>query len=155
MALTPAQRTELQNRFMTNQSAKSIAKTMAIHPRTVYRLKRKWVQPDGSYRYCFKTTPKTDYRWTAITGSVRDNPKISLRELREKSIDDGIFDSSASAPDKSTIFRRLKTLGYVWKRARFEDPRAKRSVIQYERCAFRQAQHVAEANRPRDDSEYG
>ena len=43
---------------------------------------------------------------------------------------------STAVTDKSTIFR----LGYVWKRARFEDPRAKRSVIQFERCCFRQAQ---------------
>ena len=31
-------------------------------------------------------------------------------------------------------------MGYVWQRAKYEDPRAKRTVIQHERCCFRQAQ---------------
>ena len=88
MALTPAQRTELQNRFMTNQSAKSIAKTMAIHPRTVYRLKRKWVQPDGSYiATALKRLPRQTIdrqQLLDLSEIVRENPKISLRELRER-----------------------------------------------------------------------
>ena len=139
MPLSSEQREELQNRFTANQPVKGITETMGV-----YRLKRQWVQPDGTYVATdLQRVPKQSIdrqQLLDLSEIVRKSPKISLRELRQQSIEDGIFDSSDSAPDKSTIFRRLKTLGYVWKKARFEDPRAKRSVIQFERCCFRQAQ---------------
>jgi hypothetical protein len=67
-------------------------------------------------------------------------PKLTLKELREKAVKEGFYDSLAAVPDQSTLYRQLKKLGFNWGHARYSDPRSKRGVIKYERCAFRMAQ---------------
>jgi len=67
-------------------------------------------------------------------------PKLTLKELREKAVKEGFYDSLAAVPDQSTLYRQLKELGFNWGHARYSDPRSKRGVIKYERCAFRMAQ---------------
>ena len=98
MPLSLEQREELQNRFTANQPVKGITETMGIHPRTVYRLRREFKQADGSYVAAdLQRVPKQSInrqQLLDLSDLVRNNPKISLRELRQQSIEDGIFDSS-------------------------------------------------------------
>jgi len=67
-------------------------------------------------------------------------PKLTLAELRQKTVAEGFYDSLEAVPDQSTLYRQLKKLGFNWGKVRYSDPRAKRDVIKYERCAFRMAQ---------------
>ena len=67
-------------------------------------------------------------------------PKLTLNELREKVVTEGLYDSLDTVPDPSTLYRQLKRLGFNWGKVRYSDPRAKRDVIRFERCAFRMAQ---------------
>jgi len=65
---------------------------------------------------------------------------LTLKELRERLVEQGIYGSLDSVPDASTLWRQLKSMGFDWRKPKYSDPRAKRDVIKYERCSFRLAQ---------------
>ena len=75
-----------------------------------------------------------------LSETLQASPKLTLAELRQALVDDGHFGTLDDVPDSSTIWRRLKTLGFTWGKPTYSDPRAKRDVISYERCSFRAAQ---------------
>ena len=62
-----------------------------------------------------------------------------MKELRTKAVQIGVFDSNEAAPDLSTLHRALKKLGYKWQKPKYDDPRAQRTRVTYERCEFRKA----------------
>ena len=61
-------------------------------------------------------------------------------ELRAKAVEEGLYSAIEEVPDQSTLYRQLKKMGFKWGKVSYSDPRSKRGVIQYERCAFRAAQ---------------
>jgi transposase len=127
MPLTIEQREDLVNRLIGGQTPAGIATAMHIGIRTVYRLKKKFLQPDGSYIVTApKRVPKesiTREQLLVISEIVTDNPKIRLHELKSKAIAEGIFEAD-QYPDTSTVYRRLRALGFHWGQARFDHPRA-------------------------------
>ena len=70
---------------------------------------------------------------------LNKSPKLTLAELRDQCVALGLF-AADEAPDLSTLWRRLQTVGYRWKKPVYQDARAKRTVRQYESCMFRKAQ---------------
>ena len=63
-----------------------------------------------------------------------------MLELRLRAVEEGLYSTVEDVPDQSTLYRQLKKMGFKWGKVRYSDPRSKRGVIQYERCAFRAAQ---------------
>ena len=51
---------------------------------------------------------------------MTENPKLTLAELRQQAIDANLFDND-TAPDTSTIWRRLQTVGFRYKKPRYQD----------------------------------
>lgn len=140
-------RQELINRISGGQQISGpngIAAEMKVSIKTVYRLKKRFEQNDGSY----SVEPAAVARKRGLTREALVNlsqwldyaPKITLKEMRLKLVTDGFYSSLEEVPDQSTLWRRLKSMGFDWRQPRYSDPRAKRGVIKYERCAFRLAQ---------------
>jgi hypothetical protein len=75
----------------------------------------------------------------ALSSIRSEHPKLTISEVRKKAIEDGIFEKD-SAPDISTIWRRLQKLGHRYTKPIYQDDRAKRSIRQWEACNFRKAQ---------------
>jgi hypothetical protein len=51
-----------------------------------------------------------------------------------KAVEQGIFETKETAPDISTIHRALtKKVGFKWQVPKYDDPRAQRTRVTYER----------------------
>ena len=137
------QRQDIAVRLAGGQTPKSIATTLGIGVKTVYRLSKQFKQPDGSFQAvaASKATKQafTREQLVDISQWLTAEPKLTLNELREKVVTEGLYDSLDTVPDPSTLYRQLKRLGFNWGKVRYSDPRAKRDVIRFERCAFRMA----------------
>ena len=145
--LSLERRQELVNRINGGQiisGPNGISAEMGISVKTIYRLKSKFTQPDGSY----EAQPAAIAMKQALTRDtlvelsqwLQAEPKLTLKELREKLVEEKIYDSLKNVPDASTLWRQLQTMGFDWRKPRYSDPRAKRDIIKFERCAFRLAQ---------------
>ena len=135
-------------RMSGGQSIEAISATLGIPVRTLYRMKKTFAKHDGGKRF---EAPQTISKRVVPTLSrdqieqladiMANNSKITLTELQQKAIDDGIFPNAAEAPDISTIHRKLTAMGYKWQKPNYTDPRAESNdVIKYERCMFRKHQ---------------
>ena len=143
-ALSIDQRQMVTDRLMGGQSVKGISEDMGVALKTIYRLKKLFQRDDGSFEaVAARTTPKRAFdRDTLIQISMWlvESPKLTLKELRERLVSEGLYGGIEEVPDQSTLYRHLKSLGFDWKQPKYSDPRAKRNVIQYERCSFRLSQ---------------
>ena len=137
-------RIDVATRLSGGQLPKAISESLNIALKTVYRLKKSFVR-DGE-NFIAAPTGKiaresiNREQLLALAEIMNKNSKTTMKELREQAISSAIFANTESAPDQSTIYRRLRTMGYKWQKPRFSDPRAKRTRIQFERCCFKQAQ---------------
>lgn len=110
----------------------------------MYRLRRQFRQADGSFQAVAASVANKQAlsreQLVEISQWLQDEPKLTLTELRQKTVDEDFFGSLDDVPDQSTLYRQLKAMGFHWGKVRYSTPRAKRDVIKYERCAFRKAQ---------------
>ena len=142
--LSMARRTEVANRLNGGEPPASIARAMNIGKKTVYRYKRLFVQPDGTHvpvapQFAAKVRLERG-ALLKISGWLQENPKLTLKEIREKLVEGEEYKTIEEVPHSTTIWRRLQEIGFQWSKPLYSDPRAKRDVIRYERCAFRKAQ---------------
>ena len=140
-------RQELINRISSGQQISGpngIAAEMGVAIKTVYRLKKRFEQDDGSYIVepadVAKKQALTREALVSLSQWLQEAPKLTLKEMRLKLVTEGFYSSLEEVPDASTLWRRLQSMGFDWRKPRYGDPRAKRDVIKYERCAFRLAQ---------------
>ena len=139
-------RNDIATRLTTGQKPKDIAEALNISSKTIYRYKKTFLRDAKDNSYIapeIKATPRESIsreQLLALSDIMTQNSKITLKELMYKAIHDNIFESEDTAPDTSTVYRRLVKLGYKWQKPKYSDPRAKRTRIQFERCCFRQAQ---------------
>ena len=121
-----------------------IAAVLGIGNKTVYRLRRQFRQANGAFTAAAASVATrqafTREHLVDISQWLLKAPKLTLAEIRQKTVDEGFFSDLEGVPDQSTLYRQLKKMGFNWGKVRFRDPRAKRNVIKYERCAFRHAQ---------------
>jgi len=139
-------RQELINRISGGQRISGptgIAAEMDVSIKTVYRLKKRFEQDDGSYivepAVVARKRGLTREALVNLSQWLQDAPKLTLKEMRLKLVTEGFYSSLEEVPDQSTLWRRLKSMGFDWRQPRYSDPRAKRGVI-CERCSFRLAQ---------------
>jgi len=121
-----------------------MAEILNLSLKTVYRLKKLFIHDDDEY--IDLPMPRTvrekinREKLLQLSQIMKSTPNITLKELLAKAITDGIFDSEESAPDISTLHRALtKKVGFKWQKPKYDDPRAKRSRVTYERCEFRRS----------------
>ena len=134
-------REDIANRLMGGQTPKGISKDLGISLKTIYRLKGKFQQEDGTYvalpAEVASTRAFTRDTLVQISEWLVAEPKITLKEITLKLVTEGLYNSIEEVPDASTLWRRLRSMGFSWRKPVYSDPRAKRSVIKYERCALR------------------
>jgi transposase len=123
-----------------------IATTMGVSVKTIYKLLRQFKQEDGSYlvqpaRVALKTAFTREHL-IELSQWLQASPKMTLHELRQKLVSEGYFRTLDDVPDASTVWRRLQSIGFEWRKPVYSDPHAKSGVIAYERCAFRAAQDI-------------
>jgi len=71
---------------------------------------------------------------------MQRNANTTLKELLAQAVVEKVFESTESAPDISTLHRALtKKVGFKWQAPKYDDPRAARTRVTYERCEFRRA----------------
>jgi transposase len=137
-------REDIANRLMGGQKPKGISKDLGISLKTIYRLKAKFQQIDGSYEAVpaeiASTRAFSRETLVQISEWLVAEPKITLNEITLKLVTEGLYNNIEEVPDASTLWRRLRSMGFSWRKPVYSDPRAKRSVIRYERCSFRLAQ---------------
>ena len=101
-----------------DQTAKSIASTLGLSVKTVYRLRKQFKQPDGSLEaVAASNAPKQAFnreQLVEISQWLTAEPNVTLKELREKAVTEGFYDSLQEVPDQSTLYRQLKKLGFNW-----------------------------------------
>ena len=137
-------REDVATRLSGGQTPKQIAETLNLSLKTVYRLKKSFIRDDDTYVAppMVRTVRQKINREKLLQLSeiMKSTPNITLKELLAKAIMDGIFDNEESAPDISTLHRALtKKVGFKWQKPQYDDPRAKRSRVTYERCEFRRS----------------
>ena len=153
--LTLQKRQEIVNRISGGQKISGpsgIAKQMNISVKTIYKLLRQFKQEDGSYLVMSARIARrqslTRTHLVYLSETLQASPKLTLAELRAKLVSEGHFTTLANVPDSSTLWRWLKSMGFTWGKPTYSDPRAKRDVISYERCAFRAAQDTRALRAP-------
>ena len=139
-----AVREDVATRLSGGQTPKHIAETLNLSLKTVYRLKKSFIHDDDTYVAppMARTVRQKINREKLLQLSeiMKSTPNVTLKELLAKAIMDGIFDNEESAPDISTLHRALtKKVGFKWQKPQYDDPRAKRSRVTYERCEFRRS----------------
>ena len=143
-ALSLQTRQDIATRLGGGQTPRSIAETLHVGLKTVYRLRRAFRQPDGSFQAVAANMATkqafTREQLVECAGWLQEEPKLTLAELLDKAVAEGFFANVGEAPDESTLWRNLKRMGFKWKQPKYSDPRAKRGVVQFERCEFRRFQ---------------
>ena len=138
-------REDVATRLSANQPPKLISGALNVSLKTVYRLKKTFIRDGDSYVAppMLKTVREKINREKLLQLSEimkRDGGNITLKELLAKSVQEGIFESADAAPDISTIYRALKNkVGFKWQVPQYDDPRAQRTRVTYERCEFRRS----------------
>lgn len=138
-------REEICTRLTGGQSVAGIAQAMGLNRRTVYRLKKRFAQPNGQFT---AVAPQSQPRRSIDRGVLikisgwlsNENSKMTLEEVQKRLVEDDDF-KEEDVPHTSTIWRRLKSMGFAFRQAKYEDQRALRTAVQYERCSFRMAQN--------------
>ena len=125
--LTMARRTEVANRLNGGESPASIANAMNIGGETVYRYKRLLVQPDGTHiPVAPQVATKVRLEREAllkISGWLQETPKLTLKEIREKLVEEDEYKTIEEVPHSTTIWRRLQEIGFQWSKPLYSDPR--------------------------------
>ena len=111
-------REDVARRLTGGQTIESISATLGIPVRTLYRMKKRFARYDGGQRFESeqklnkRVVPKiTRDQIEQMSDIMANNSKITLTELRQKAIDDGIFLNAAEAPDISTIYKKITPWG--------------------------------------------
>lgn len=132
-----ARRQDIAVRLTGGQQPSSIATILGVGVKTVYRLRRQFRQPDGTFQAVAASVATKEAfsreQLVEVSEWLTAEPKLTLAELRQKTVDEGFFGTLEEVPDQSTLYRQLKKMGFNWGKVRYSDPRAKRSVIKYER----------------------
>jgi hypothetical protein len=107
-------------------------------------LKAQFTEEDGTYeavpaQLAVKQAFTRD-QLILVSGWLTDEPKLTLKEIRAKLVEEDEYDNLSNVPDTSTLWRQMKKMGFKWQRPKYSDPRAKRDVIKWERCEFRRNQ---------------
>lgn len=127
-------------RLADGENADAIATAVGISSRTVYRLRRKLARGEGTGSRVAHRESISREQLLQLSRLVAAAPKVTLKELISRAVENGIFQSHETAPDPSTVQRKLVRIGHKWQPPRYSDPRAERTQTQYERCCFRKAQ---------------
>ena len=89
------QRQDIAVRLTGGQTAKSIASTLGLSVKTVYRLRKQFKQPDGSLEaVAASNAPKQAFnreQLVEISQWLTAEPKLTLKELREKAVTEGFY----------------------------------------------------------------
>ena len=137
-------RQDVATRLSAGQSTKSIADTLNLSLKTVYRMKNSFIKDGASYvAQPREKTPKKKVKreqLVRLSEMMTNSPKTTLHELIQKAVEEGVFESLETAPDVSTVYRKLRRAGFKWQKPKYSDPRSKSTRIQFERCCFRKLQ---------------
>jgi len=136
-------REQVALRLNAGSTPKMIGESLGCGVKSVYRMKKQFTFHEGNYI----ATPLRRTMRASITRAalvemsqiLTENPKLTLKELRDRCIEHEIFEAD-DAPDISSIWRRLQQLGHRYKKPIYQDDRAKRTIRQHETCIFRKSQ---------------
>ena len=113
-------REDVANRLMGGQTPKGISKDLGISLKTIYRLKGKFQQEDGTYlalpAEVASTRAFSRETLVQISEWLVAEPKLTLREIKEKLVTEGLYNSIEEVPDASTLWRRLRSMGFSWRK---------------------------------------
>jgi transposase len=134
-------REDIANRLNGGQGPKGIAESLNLSLRTVYRIKKSFVSDEGMFiAVPVKTKPRDKIdrdKLIQLVEMMENNPKTTLKELIGRAVEKGVFTSKESAPHISSVHRALVRIGMRWVKPHYDDPRASRMQITFERCEFR------------------
>ena len=106
-----AVRTEIAARLNRGEAPNSIAQSLKVSLRTVYRLKKQFAL--GQNRYAAVPAPVAHVSTISmnqlleLSEVMRKAPKITIKELVSQAVEEGIFESEDTAPNPSTVYRKL------------------------------------------------
>jgi transposase len=131
-----AVREDVATRLSGGQTPKQISETLNLSFKTVYRLKKSFILDGSAYIAppMGKTVREKINREKLIQLSemMQRNANTTLKELLAQAVE-----STEIAPDISTLHRALtKKVGFKWQAPKYDDPRAARTRVTYERCEF-------------------
>jgi hypothetical protein len=90
---------------------KAIASDLNIALKTVYRLRVQFTEEDGTYetvsaqmavRQAF-----TRDQLVLVSSRLTDEPKLTLKEIRAKLVEEGEYSELSNVPDASTLWRQM------------------------------------------------
>jgi transposase len=118
--LSLEKRQEIVNRVTGGQrigGPVGIAKELGVSIKTIYKLLRQFRQEDGSYlvmpaRIALKQSLAREHL-VFLSETLQASPKLTLAELRQALVSEGLFTTLDDVPDSSTIWRRLKSMGFA------------------------------------------
>ena len=106
-ALSLEKREEVANRLNGGQAVKDIASDMSLTLKTIYRLKRVFEQIDGTFiAVAGHGTPRHAFsREDLVTISqwMINEPKMTLKEIRESLVTEELYETVDEVPDSSTL----------------------------------------------------
>ena len=112
-------RTQIANQLNTGRMVAAIATDLGLSQQSVYRLKKKFQQGDGTFvaapasvatKQAFSRAQLVE-----ISQWLEAEPKLTLAELRQKAVAEGWYTSLDKVPDASTLWRQLNKLGFKWR----------------------------------------
>ena len=107
-------REDIANRLMGGQKPKGISKDLGISLKTIYRLKAKFQQIDGSYEAVpaeiASTRAFSRETLVQISEWLVAEPKITLNEITLKLVTEGLYNNIDDVPNASTLWRRLRSI---------------------------------------------
>jgi transposase len=134
---------DIATRLSGGQTPKSISETLTISLKTIYRLKKSFIRDGSTYIAppLNKTQRESINREALLKLSklMKKTPTTTLKELMASAVEEGIFESAETAPDISTLHRALTRVGFKWQKPRYDDRRAQKTRVTFERCQFRKA----------------
>ena len=139
-----AVREDVATRLSGGQTPKQISETLNLSLKTVYRLKKSFILDGSAYIAppMGKTVREKINREKLIQLSeiMHRNANTTLKELMAQAVVEKVFESTETAPDISTLHRALTNkVGFKWQAPKYDDPRAARTRVTYERCEFRRS----------------
>lgn len=127
--LSFTQRQDIAVRLNGGQTPKSVAVTLGISVKTVYRLRRQFRQANGTFQAVAASLATKEAfsreQLVEISQWLLAAPKLTLAEIRQKGVDEDFFSTLEEVPDQSTLYRQLKKMGFQWGKVRYSDPRAR------------------------------
>jgi transposase len=138
---------DVATRLNAGQTVKSISQSIGLSLKTLYRIKKKLVKNDHDQFMAVPVkggVPRQSInreKMMELISIMQANPKLTIKALVVIAVQKGIFESAETAPHQSTIYRCLRRAGLKWQAAKYEDSKASRGQIQYERCEFKRHLH--------------